>query len=169
MRNSLTKGILCIAAMLTACAPADQRSAKQEQLYHMIVDRPITCKSGRDCDAKWARATDWVMKHTVTYRDGRKVPHSLHRLTKNVIQGGAEPLETRFRIMRVPQEDGTYLIDYSSACEEDTQCFNSMGRKLRMSFVSTLIGLPPHVMHPSEYLFGIDPKYLPPQQAKAQP
>ncbi len=158
---------LAILLALASCGPAatqrtSGRTAQQEQLYQLIVDRPIVCRKGKDCDQKWAKATEWVLKYSTTYVDGRPVHNSLRSFSRNIIESGAKPLDTRFRITRLKQEDGSYKIDYSSACEQDTPCFEKVGRKMRMAFYADMIGLPPHVVRPSELAFGIDRKYLPP-------
>lgn len=151
-----------MSVLVAACAPQHRDSAQHQQLYHLVAERPVTCKEGKDCDTKWARAVEWVREHNVAYAaGGRKIAFSFHKLTRNVIHTGEATLpETQFRIVRYPREDGTFGIDYYSGCDEIEDCYLRSGRLLKMSFVSTLIGLPKGVTFKPPNIYTAEPGVL---------
>lgn len=110
--------IACMATLATlqACQPAPMEAkppVQRERLSYLkqTGSVPITCSVGTDCDTKWARALEWVTKHSV---------YSVRIATDSEIitNGPIEP--TTDSAFTVTKQGG--VINFSSSCGATPVC-----------------------------------------------
>lgn len=112
----------CAAAILTlpACTPkpmaAEPPAQRARQAYlARTADTPITCTVGPDCTQKWARALEWVTRHSV-YSIKTSAPSEI------ATNGPIEPTtDSAFTVTMTPQDTSTSAIHFSSTCGSQAQ------------------------------------------------
>ena len=104
MGRARRHGALLVAATLGACA--DRRAVVVEQPPDVVV-----CRSGPDCDARWARARAWVTAHS---------RWKLREDTAAVIatESPVDSLSPGFTIRRLarPEQPGSETIVFMAGC-----------------------------------------------------
>jgi len=129
---------ILIPALLAGCS--QKMSQQQEALLHELADRPVTCTGKEDCRYKWNKAIVWVREHS---------SRDIKTLNDNMIQTYTVDLGHHdnypiFTIIKYWQVEDTYIIDYHSVCDQKLEC-ETPGIKLKISFKTALMGLPPGV------------------------
>ncbi len=100
----------CLA--LAGCASAAPQAASPP--------RPVTCKAGPDCDAKWSRALAWV-----TSNSGYK----LQTQTDSVVQTMGPITDSprpAYTVTKLATGPGTFEITFTGGCDNIFGCVPSI-------------------------------------------
>jgi hypothetical protein len=97
---------------LCGCITAEQQASVAEP------PKPITCHSGRDCDAKWSRAVAWITEHS---------KNKVEMNSESLIQtSGPSAFETdsspAYKITKVASGTDEYTIEFEGGCESIFGC-----------------------------------------------
>ncbi len=117
---AITRKIVVLSIMLAAASCSPQRSD--------IGVKPVYCSAGKDCDAKWARAIDWVKANS---------SYDIQTSTDmSVVTAGPYPHTqySAFTLTRQPLAHGLFRIAMASKCDDTFQC-DPAGTDLQASFV----------------------------------
>src|SRR5436305_3183574 len=96
----LSIGAVCAIA-LSGCITAEQQASVTE------AAKPITCRAGADCDAKWSKASSWIAEHS---------KYKVETNSDTLIQtSGPSTLETdpspRYKVAKLMKGPGEYTIE----------------------------------------------------------
>lgn len=92
------------------------------------ANEPVLCQKGDDCDMKWSRAQQWVLKNS---------NWKLQTATDMLLQtfnGPAEATESSFTVSRVARGNGVSEILFESGCGNWIGCIPD-GLTLKARFV----------------------------------
>jgi hypothetical protein len=132
MKISASFILLCVSTlMLASCMPP--MTPEQQAAMVAAANRPVTCKSGTDCEQKWSKATQWV-KQNCTYK--------FQTVSDNVIQTmGPLPNDPSpaFTITKVSTGKKTYTIELDGGCDNMFGCIPSM-LESKASFADYVMG-----------------------------
>lgn len=126
--------VLACATTLFACVPPP--SPQEAAALQAAANRPVTCSSKADCDAKWSMAVQWVQQHSA---------YKFQSATDLVIQTmGPLPDDPRpaFTVTRINNADGSGSFQFDGGCDNDFGCIPSM-LESRASFVTFIMGQSP--------------------------
>lgn len=133
---------LCgLIALLASCA-THHMTQEQTDLLYELADRPITCKTEDDCEAKWNRAIAWVNDHSQTgiISISDKLIRT-HVIYNTIFR--ARLRATEFTVIKYKQGDH-YVMKFDCYCNHKMPC-NPSGLQLQASFVTFVMGPPPGV------------------------
>jgi hypothetical protein len=104
------------ALMLCGCITAEQQASVAEP------PKPITCRAGADCDAKWSRAAAWVKEHS---------KYKVETSSDSLIQtSGPGTFETdpspAYKVTKVAMGPEEYAIEFGGGCDSIFSCTPSV-------------------------------------------
>jgi len=132
MKTAFAFACAATVLALAACTPpthyADAKPGQlaeppvqRERLAYLerTADEPVTCTGGPDCASKWARAREWVTKHS---------SYSIKTNTDSEIatNGPLEPTtDSAFTVTKVALDATTTAIRFASTCGKTSPCVPS--------------------------------------------
>ena len=132
LENPMKKTIaLTTALMLAACAPP--MTADQKAALLAASNRPVTCKSGDDCQQKWSRATQWVKQNSA---------YKFQTISDNLMQTmGPLPDDPSpaYTVTKVSTGKNIYTIELDGGCDNWIGCIPSIV-EAKASFASFVMG-----------------------------
>ncbi len=121
---------LTIALTLAACAPM---TPERKAALNTAANRPVTCKSGTDCQQKWSRATQWVKQNSA---------YKFQTISDNLMQTmGPLPDDPRpaYTVTKISTENNIYAIELDGGCDNMFGCIPSM-LEAKASFANFVMG-----------------------------
>jgi len=98
-------------------------------IVQAALNQPITCHAGADCDAKWSRASAWIVKNSA---------YKIKTANDSIVQTEG-PLEdddrTAFTATKAANAAGEYEISLTGGCDNVFRCAPSIDQA-RLSFVA---------------------------------
>lgn len=99
---------MALCVFLTGCASAPQQAA--------APIRPINCKAGPDCDAKWSRAVSWIATNS-----GYKIRSQTADLIQTMGPTDSSPTAA-FTVTKVATAPGSFDITFAGGCDNVFGC-----------------------------------------------
>lgn len=118
------------ALLLTGC---ETMTPQQREQLIAEGNREITCTAGADCEAKWARVTQWIQANS---------HWKFRNVTETLIstEGPFDTTYAAFEVTKVPFGDGTtYRLLLRGGCGNIFGCVPSIPQ-LRASFTQFVLG-----------------------------
>ena len=104
--------VMAFALALCGCITAEQQASVAEPA------KPITCRAGADCDAKWSRANAWITEHSKYKAETNS--ESLIR-TSGPSTFETDPSPT-YKVTKVAAGRGEYTIEFTAGCDSVFAC-----------------------------------------------
>ena len=100
------------AALLSGCLGSEQQVSLQD------APKPITCKPGKDCEAKWARANAWITEHS-KYKVEAKSDSMIETAGPSTFETDPSP---SYKVRKLAIGAEQYAIEFSGECDSMFAC-----------------------------------------------
>jgi PDZ domain-containing protein len=117
---------IAIAFLLANCASAPTQQA--------AAPRPITCKAGPDCDAKWSRAVSWV-----TTNSSFKIQTQTESIVQTMGPLRSDP-SPAFTVTKVAVGNDSYEITFTGGCGNIFGCIPTIPES-RINFTNFVLAV----------------------------
>jgi hypothetical protein len=97
---------------LCSCITAEQQASVAEP------PKPITCRAGADCDAKWSRANAWVTEHS-KYKVETNSETQIKTAGPSTFETNPSP---SYKITKVAMGPDEYTIEFTGGCDSIFPC-----------------------------------------------
>ncbi len=125
------------AFLIVAGCTIDPEQASAPAPAPASAPTPITCQTGADCDAKWARAIEWITKNSA-WRIQRQTDTLIQ--TNSSINDSPSPA---FKVTKVAAGGpGAYEIDFAGKCSNMWGCMPTVA-SARAKFADFVTGSAP--------------------------
>jgi membrane-associated protease RseP (regulator of RpoE activity) len=136
MRNAV---FLAVPLAVAGCNSTPQNPV-DASIVQAVVNQPITCQAGPDCETKWSRATAWIAQNAA---------YKVQTASDSIIQTmGPLPNDPRpsFTVTKAGDSTGTYTVSFNGGCDNFLGCIPTIAES-KLSFVSFInAGAPPPVL-----------------------
>jgi hypothetical protein len=112
MRNAV---FLAVPLAVAGCNSTPQNPV-DASIVQAVVNQPITCQAGPDCETKWSRATAWIAQNAA---------YKVQTASDSIIQTmGPLPNDPRpsFTVTKAGDSTGTYTVSFNGGCDNFLGC-----------------------------------------------
>lgn len=127
------------AALLSGCLGSEQQVALQD------APKPITCKPGKDCEAKWARANAWVSEHS-KYKVEANSDSMIETAGPGTFETDPSP---SYKVRKLAIGGEQYAIEFSGECASMFACTPALSTA-QADFTEAVMAAEPPASAPPE-------------------